>query len=86
MGIGELYEFEKTGRIESVGKERSLVGQVVRGNVDYFERLGREGSIAKLAEHEKAGTLDAFMKEVAPDYVNAGGEALKFDLIVDMGW
>jgi hypothetical protein len=53
----------------------------------YFTNLGKEASLAKLAEQERAGTLVAFLKEVAPDYVAPGSnEPMVFTLVQDLGY
>lgn len=53
----------------------------------YFINLGKEASLAKLAEHERGGTLVAFLKEVAPDYMAPGSnEPMVFTLVQDLGY
>lgn len=50
----------------------------------YFAHLGKNASIAKLAEHERLGTLSEFIKEVAPDYLDKGGNVMVFTLAADL--
>jgi hypothetical protein len=50
--------------------------------MDELIKMGRIAAIQKLAEHERAGTLVAYISKIAPEFV-VNGEVQKFTILGD---
>lgn len=80
-----LHGLKKTIESESVQTAALYIDQMDQPrDHSHFIKLGKQATLASLAEHEQAGTLAQYLKQVAPDYLDSNQQPMVFTLVGDL--